>query len=225
MTLPAYPSSSTSRLALTLSASRNSVATRISAGNEEKSSGSVHEHRGEQDQQRDGDVQGDEHVEQHRRQRDDQHHHDADDRDRDPDPGSPAAAAARPGGGRELLLRHGAAFRESRRSCVSKAPSVVLALRLRVAVLAQLFYRLLGTGSEASAAPGLAARRPARGTAGSGLPGAWCAVPTRRHARRRACSARTPAPARPRGRAAAGSPARSRSRRAGPGRAGCPRRG
>ena len=39
ITLPAYPSSSTSRVALTLSARRNSVATRISAGKAEKSRG------------------------------------------------------------------------------------------------------------------------------------------------------------------------------------------
>ncbi len=39
ITLPAYPSRSTSRVALTLRARRKSVATRISAGNDEKSSG------------------------------------------------------------------------------------------------------------------------------------------------------------------------------------------
>ena len=40
-TLPAYPSVRTSRVVLTLSASRNSVSTRMTAGNDAKSSGLV----------------------------------------------------------------------------------------------------------------------------------------------------------------------------------------
>ena len=51
-------------MALTFSASRNRVATSSSDGKTEKSSGRVHEHADQQDQQRAGDVDGDQQVEQ-----------------------------------------------------------------------------------------------------------------------------------------------------------------